>query len=363
MAAEATQAQALVRLGAAELARVPDGIHGLHRAIARRAFAGRGACAKPVQVLHDGISGAVYRGVGGAIAAGGRLAEPALARRLERLPEAPAGTALMGIVNGLIGDLLEREGNPVAEPMAIRARDVPDPPTRSVVVFLHGLFETERSWRLGGRESYGRLLAREHGWSALTVRYNSGRAIGAGGRDLDALLERTLADWPVPVERVALVGHSMGGLVARCACHQACERGAAWFARTSDVISLGSPHRGSPVAVGVAAAERALRALPETEGMGAFLGRRSAGIRELQRGLSDDDYPYPEGPRYRFVAATLTRDPRHPAGRLLGDWLVRESSACGPDPAQVERVGGAGHFALLNHPAVAERLARWLAAS
>ncbi|HEU4977645.1 MAG TPA: alpha/beta hydrolase [Solirubrobacteraceae bacterium] len=360
MAAD-TQTQALFRLGAEELARMPSGIHGLHRAIARRAFAGSGACARPARVLHDGISSAVYRGLSGAIAAGGQLAEPALARRFEGLPEAPRGAALIGIVNGLVGDLLEREGNPVAEPMAVRARDVPDPPTPRIAVFLHGLFETERSWRIGGREAYGRALAREHGWSALYVRYNSGRAIGANGRDLDALLEELVAGWPVPVERIALVGHSMGGLVARCACHEACERGASWFALTEDVVSLGAPHHGSPVAVGVAAAERALRALPETEGMGSFLGRRSAGVRDLQRGLSDDDYPYPDGPRYRFVAATLTRDPRHPVGRIVGDWLVRESSACGPDPEQVERIGGAGHFALLNHPQVAEHITAWLA--
>lgn len=359
MAAD-TQAQALVRLGAEELARVPAGIHGLHRAIAARAFGGRGACAQPARVLHDGIAAAVYRGVGGALLTAGRLAEPALAQWLRDLPEAPAGTALIGVVNGLIGDLLEREGNPVAEPMAVRARDVPDPPTGRIVVFLHGLMETERSWRLGGREPYGRALAREHGWSALYVRYNTGRPIAPGGEALDALLEELVAGWPVPVERIALVGHSMGGLVARCACHAACRRQAPWFARTTDVVSLASPHRGSPVAVAVRGAERALRGLPETAGAGGFLGRRSAGIRDLERGLADDDFPYPEGPEYRFVAATLTRDPRHPVGRLVGDWLVRESSACGPRPERVERVAGASHFALLNHPDVAARLARWL---
>jgi pimeloyl-ACP methyl ester carboxylesterase len=360
MAADA-QAQALVRLAASELARVPSGIHGLHAAIARRAFAGQGAFAEPARVLHDGISAAVYRHLSLGMLAAGRLAEPVLARRLNDLPEAPAGAALLGVVNGLIGDELEREHNPLDARMAIRACDAPDPPTPRVVVFLHGLMETERSWRLGGREPYGRALAREHGWSALYVRYNTGRAIGANGRALDALLEELVAGWPVPLERIALVGHSMGGLVARCACHEARSREAPWFALTSDVVSLGSPHRGSPVAVAVDGAERALRRLPEMRGVSSFLRRRSAGIRDLQRGLADDDYPYPEGPEYRFVAATLTRDPRHPVGRLVGDWLVRESSACGPDPARVERVGGAGHFALLNHPAVAARLTGWLA--
>ena len=35
---------------------------------------------------------------------------------------------------------------------------------------------------------------------------------------------RAVADWPVAVERLALIGHSMGGLVARSACHH----GGAW---------------------------------------------------------------------------------------------------------------------------------------
>jgi pimeloyl-ACP methyl ester carboxylesterase len=91
-----------------------------------------------------------------------------------------------------------------------------------VVVFLHGLFETEFSWRLGAGEdgeTYGSRLARDLGCTPVDVRYNTGRHISENGRSLSELLEAVVAEWPVEVEEVALVGHSMGGLVARSACH------------------------------------------------------------------------------------------------------------------------------------------------
>jgi hypothetical protein len=69
------------------------------------------------------------------------------------------------------------------------------------------------------------------------------------------------------------------------------------------------------------------------------------------------------------VAATITRNPRHPLGRLIGDWLVLQPSASGRSrtrriPFESEHgmhVGPATHFALLNHPRVYERLRDWLA--
>ncbi len=70
-----------------------------------------------------------------------------------------------------------------------------------------------------------------------------------------------------------------------------------------------------------------------------------------------------------FVSATVTRDPNHPLGRLLGDILVLVPSARGQGktrriPFRDEHghhVGGTHHLALLNHPEVYERLCGWLA--
>ena len=79
--------------------------------------------------------------------------------------------------------------------------------------------------------------------------------------------------------------------------------------------------------------------------------------------------PLLEGATHCFVAATVTRSPRHPVGRLIGDWLVLVPSASGHGrtgriPFEAEHglhIGGTHHLALLNHPAVYERLRDWLA--
>ena len=195
-----------------------------------------------------------------------------------------------------------------------------------------------------------------------------------------------MANWPVEVDRIALVGHSMGGLVARSGCHQAAERGDAWSSRVRHVVSLGSPHMGAPLAQGVHWASAALHALPETRPLASFLRRRSAGIRDLRQGsLVDADWrdrdpdalraeaceevPLLKGATHCFVAATVMPEPRHPVSRLVGDFLVLEASASGRSrtrriPFEAEHgfvLGGTHHIALLNHPVVYERLRAWLA--
>jgi hypothetical protein len=79
--------------------------------------------------------------------------------------------------------------------------------------------------------------------------------------------------------------------------------------------------------------------------------------------------PLLEGATHCFVSATVTRSDRHPLARLLGDTLVLKPSATGRGrarriPFEEEygmHLGGASHFALLNHPAVYEKLRAWLA--
>jgi pimeloyl-ACP methyl ester carboxylesterase len=402
---EADELRSLVRLGFDELRRVPAGIGGVHRAVASRAFRLSGAGAVPARVLHDAISSRVYAGLGGATRLVGRAADAGLGRRPVRdgrvLSTSPRGALVVGALGGLIGDALEREGSALAEPMSVRvggrrlalepdavARAFPDASPR-LVVFVHGLMETEFSWRVGAGpdgETYAARLRRDLDFTPVEVRYNTGRHISENGVSLADLLEELAEAWPVEIETVALIGHSMGGLVARSACYRAAERGDAWVRHVRHSISLGSPHMGAPLAQGVHWASAALHALPETRPLAAFLRRRSAGIRDLRQGsLVDDDWqscdpdalraaacqevPLLDGATHCFVAATITRSGRHPVGRLLGDCLVLEPSASGRSrtrriPFQAEHgmhLGGAHHIALLNHPAVYARLRAWLA--
>lgn len=115
------------------------------------------------------------------------------------------------------------------------------------------------------------------------------------------------------------------------------------------------------------AGSRALGLVPESAALGRVLDWRSVGVHDLVHGLAEDVPPLPHA-RYRLVAATLTRSPRHPVGAVLGDCLVRVPSAYGRGRlrelfpgAEVLHVGGAGHFDLLNHPRVHEALLDWLA--
>jgi pimeloyl-ACP methyl ester carboxylesterase len=374
--------RALTRLTFDELGLATGGIGQMHRAIADRAFGAVGSGLP--RTLHDAISGGVYAGLRGAAGLAGRAAGAAVSGRGSSLSVTPTGAAALAVLNGLRGDVLEAEGSDLAERMCIRVdgcpcapSDFPDAGPR-VVVFLHGLFETEYAW---GHESYGKRLARDLGVTPVYVRYNTGRHISENGRSLAELLDRLVTEWPVEVEQIALVGHSMGGLVARSAC---CA-GGDWTALVRHTVSLGSPHTGAPLESAVHYAAAALGVVGETRPFSGFLRRRSGGIRDLRSGsLVDEDWrdrdpealraaacqevPLLEGAAHHFVAATITRSPEHPLGRLVGDWLVLQPSASGRsrtrvigfDEADGMHVGGTHHLALLNHPAVYEQLREWL---
>ena len=183
-------------------------------------------------------------------------------------------------------------------------------------------------------------------------------------------MERLVEHWPVPVTRIALVGHSMGGLVLRAAGARSRRRRRP---RALDRPGAGRGHAGHapprrPGGPRSRARQPRAGLLPETAAFGRILDWRSLGVHDLVVGLADDVPPLPRA-RYRLVAATLTGSPRHPVGHVVGDLLVRVPSAYGRDGrggdlfpgADVLHVGRADHFALLNHPEVQPRWRRWLA--
>jgi pimeloyl-ACP methyl ester carboxylesterase len=332
---------------------------------------------------HAGLAGTVYRGLGtglGAVTSGLRRADAAgVGARLE---DSARGRFVVSALNGLFGDRI-REGHPgLAITMAVRrgGHDVtldtdglraafPDA-SGDLVVFLHGLSETESYWDRRAHEtggSYGDRLARE-GWTPLFLRANSGLTLTENGVELAALLDALVAAWPVPVRRIALVGHSMGGLIMRSACAVVSDAAVAWNTLVTDVVTLGTPHLGAPIARVLTAGSSGLSLLPESAPFGRFLDHRSVGITDLRTGLPDDVRNLPHA-RYHLVAATVTRSHRHPVAELAGDLLVRYPSATGrprrgrslfPD-ADVLHVPGADHFDLLNHDDVYAAIRAWLA--
>lgn len=215
-----------------------------------------------------------------------------------------------------------------------------------LTVFVHGLMGSEYTWSLGGRPTYGSRLADDLGSTEVLVRYNTGRHISDNGRDLARLLTELTLLWPVPVTGLTLIGHSMGGLVIRSACHQAVAEDAFWPALVRHTVYLGTPHLGAPLARGVHRASAALRLWRTTRPIATLLGRRSAGVRDLFRGAVIDEHwrdtdpeafwqpavdypPLMQGVRHLYVTATVTRRPDHPFGRIVGDGLVMTSSGGG----------------------------------
>jgi len=286
---------------------------------------------------------------------------------------------------------LRRDGGDVALEATELALTYPEASGR-VAVFVHGLIETEDAWvrpplsgRRPPRPSYGALLRDDLGYTAVYVRYNTGRHISDNGRALSELLEALVARWPVAIEELALVGHSMGGLVARSASHVGERDGRGWVVPLRHVVCLGAPHMGAPLEKAANVAGWTLGRVPETRPFAKVVNGRSVGIKDLRYGscaeadwcdcdadelLTDrcQDVPFVDHAAYAFIGATLFRSERHPVGHVLGDLLVRLPSASGRGrrrtiPFEVDRgrhLGGLTHFDLLNHPQVYDQLRDWL---
>ncbi len=362
-------------------------VRDVHSAVARRVYTATNRCTggagRVSQTVHDGISGVVYAGIGAGLRGASTTLRAADRHGLgARLEASVQGRLMVSALNGLLGDRLAEERAEMAIDMAVRnrGRDVPLEPDHlaaaypeagpDLVVFLHGLGENDDSWNLRRAElggSYGSRLAAETGWTPVFLRANTGLPISHNGVALAGLLDRLVDAWPTDVRRIALVGHSMGGLIMRAACAVVTDAEAAWTRLVTDVVTLGTPHLGAPLERTVHFGARVLGALPESAPFGRILEYRSVGILDLRRGLAVDVQHLPHA-RYHLVAATLAESRRHPVSEVLGDLLVRYPSAVGKARRGQEMFPGAdvlhvqgGHFDLLNHPRVYDALRRWLA--
>jgi Alpha/beta hydrolase family len=286
-------------------------------------------------------------------------------------------------LNGVVGDKLAEWNNPLAIPMRLRdgegaALDAADwraAARTGAVLFVHGLCTSELEWHTPSHRALASDL-QAAGYSVGWLRYNSGRAVADNGADLADLLEAQGGqDEPAPA--LILIGHSMGGLVVRSACHWAAQRRHTWLRDLTHAAYLGTPHHGAPL-------ERAGDAANALLGRTAYsapfmrLGDiRSRGIKDLRFGCIAPDaddrrsiVPLPGHVRHLLVAAAL----QPPAGSSwIGDGLVPVHSALGQHPdgtpslaaAQLERelLSPLGHIALMSDPRTCAVLRAWLALS
>lgn len=360
------------------------------------AHAGHGGARKTAAAA-GGMGAGLYRHARATVALAGRYLTPRGGKAAARLSSAERD-AVLAAVNGLFGDLLERLGSSLAIRMCLRrhgkplvleqaalAAAIPAPMPR-LLILVHGLCRNDLQWQRAGHD-HGAALGGALGYTPLYLYYNSGRHISVNGRELADLLDVLVAQWPVPVEALAIIGHSMGGLVARSACHYGREAGHRWLPLLHDLIFLGSPHHGAPL---------------ERHGnwLGAVLGRsaltapfarlgemRSAGITDLRFGnLVDEDWhglgrfehstdvrrklALPRGVRCYTIAGTTGRRTGDLRDRLLGDGLIPLDTALGrhSDPTRALAFPksrqfiayGVHHLDLLNRVEVYDKILEWL---
>jgi pimeloyl-ACP methyl ester carboxylesterase len=243
---------------------------------------------------------------------------------------------------------------------------VPYQPGKVPVVFIHGLFGCPGNWSVAIDKLYGDRLIGDQ-FQFLTFRYDSLQPIPESGLRLcESLSEaRRLLD-PKGSDRsfdeVVLVGHSMGGLVAKVASQFPNPKVTAamdslsgqrppWLApQVGRVIFIATPHRGSPVDRGA------------VRSAGLWLAR-SAGARSSSVAQLTWDNPL-------LVQLERSRSagmpPFHSIIAALGDPSA-EGATDGIVPVASARLGGAqselvvpAHHMCTQHPDVIRELRRVL---
>jgi len=372
-------------------------VETMHHNIARTP----GVLGKATFAPTRGITGLVYRSVRGVTRLAGTGVDASLAALqplLTKNSSWPGRDVVLAVLNGVLGDYLEDSGNPLATGMHLRhdgaaldltkaglASALPNA-TGRVALLVHGLCMSDRQWTRKGHD-HGRELAQDLGYTPVYVRYNSGLHISANGRRLGAMLGPLVSNWPVPIEGLAIIGHSMGGLVARSAVHYARRGRRAWTKRLDTMVFLGTPHHGAPLERGGAWVDVLFGASPYTAAFNHLGRARSAGITDLRHGsMLDEDWqgidrfapvadrrqvvPLPAGVNCYAIAGVAANSTTGAGARLIGDRLVPLASALGRH-ADVERtlafpeshqwVGQRlGHLELLSNRRVYEQIRRWL---
>ncbi len=393
--------QAAVRLATQATTGVIGIAEGVHQSVRSKLGLSAGAEADRT----GGLTGQIYRGIRGVTAMVGHGLDGALSTLLPLLddpsthPEpSPGREAVLAALNGVMGDRLLAHNNPLVQRMELRLAGQPLALDRAthlrerltgasphLLLLVHGLCMNDTQWQRNGHD-HGAHLARALGCTPVYARYNSGLHTSINGRELAGQLEALAAHWPA-LESITVLGHSMGGLLARAAVFYGREMGHRWPAQLKHLVFLGTPHHGAPLERAGHGVDVLLSASPFTLPFTQLGMLRSAGITDLRHGhVLDADWqgrgrfdsphdhrvplPLPEGVACFTLAATLAPQRGLLADRLTGDGLVPLRSALGQHDEAARRlvfakdsqrtVHRTGHLELLSSPVVAQQLVDWL---
>jgi triacylglycerol lipase len=309
----------------------------------------------------------------------------------------------LSILNGLVGDYLEEKGVAIAVQMAFYFNERPleltaealqtvyPKATGKICILVHGLGCTESVWELESNPhtTYASLLADELGYTPIYVRYNTGLHISHNGQMLSQLMTELASAYPVDIEEIVIITHSMGGLVTRSACYYGCGQADKWTDKVRQLYFIGSPHLGADLEKFGNVVTNVLThtPLPYTRLVADILNLRSSGIKDLRYGyVRDEDWqgqdpdgllnnnkdtvPLLEGADHFVISGTIHEDSDHILSQFFGDALVRKYSATGQSkherhhlpflPEHQKEFTKIRHIQLAHNEKVYEQIREWV---
>ncbi|PTQ88404.1 alpha/beta fold hydrolase [Agitococcus lubricus] len=287
----------------------------------------------------------------------------------------PLAIRSQAALNGVCGDKLVDWESPLATHLSLRSEqgllieDInawANEPAKAHVLFIHGLCHSDVEWQAAENHYQFYCQLAQLGYQVAWLRYNTGRAIHDNGAELAALLNSHFAAKGTPL---LLIGHSMGGLLIRSACHYAEQENHSWLKRLTHAAYLGSPHLGAPLERLGNQANNLLNITPYTRPFMRLGNIRSRGIKDLRYARLTHDNVLPhlyEGISHLLLAGAISESHSQ---NWIGDGLVPVDSALAQDEQgyvldspKIRRVyfDEMNHLAMLNDPRVYQELADWL---
>ncbi|HBF13054.1 MAG TPA: hypothetical protein DDW49_06670 [Deltaproteobacteria bacterium] len=307
------------------------------------------------------------------------------------------------ILNGVLGDILEKGNTPLAMKMKLYVENKPVSMTKKslseiklsnnkkICILAHGSCGSIKGWNFKEDPSnnYGSLLKKEKEITPFFLRYNSGLHISTNGKRLSDLLEKLVCHHPEKISELVLVGHSMGGLVFRSACHYGQKEKRKWVKLVTKIFYLGSPHLGTHLEKLGKLTTTVLSQIPNpvTKAIVSLGNLRSAGIKDLRHGyLIDEDWqqknadnlfyrhenriPLLDTADHYLICGTLSKVADSKMGRFFGDGMVHPASGMGRGlfssndipflKHHCKIILGISHARLQRSPRVYEQIREWM---
>lgn len=355
----------------------------------------------PIQKLITTIAGITYQNIRwGTLFIGKSLHKilEQLTPAIGQIKASDKKEIILSVLNGVIGDYLEQKENPLKIEMQFRYRlksilldgkylkETYPNVNGKILLMLHGSCMNDIQWTRK-EHNHGNIIAKELNKTPVYLNYNSGRHISTNGKNLNNCLEELVKNWPVPIEELVIIAHSMGGLVARSALYYGGQEQKNWTKHLKKMVFLGTPHHGSHVERKGNYLDIILEAIPYVKPF-ARLGKiRSAGVTDLRYGnLVDEDWqdndrferkadqrqhiPLPNQIEFYSIAAVIGKKTTTVSAKILGDTLVDVNSALGqhknPDKSLLFKKENSwivyenNHLDLLSNPKIIEKIKEWL---